>query len=350
MKASMVVVCHHSSEVLAECVASFRRAGEEASVATEVVAVEQSEDEGEEGAVASLGVDRMVVRSNAGYAAGLNSGMKETSGEVVLLANPDIRFAGGSLGPLLENLGDGYDVVGPQFVWDAAGEILFPPAEDPAPSEELRRILRSRWQWRWQSDLAASLEGLWSVWSAGGPVAVPNLRGPLLVMTRESAGAFGPLDEDYFLYYEETEWLWRARRAGARFALVANSRVTHHWGHSTARCTDRDQVEARSRERFFARNYSAAWRWVLRRVAGTGSGAGVNGEDIPSFDHLPETTADLWLFSTFRHLDPAVGCVARSRPPEALSEITATGRWYALAANRVENGWNPVGSWAWGRE
>ena len=168
MKASMVVVCHHSSEVVAECVASFRRAGEEASVATEVVAVEQSEDEGEEGAVASLGVDRMVVRSNAGYAAGLNTGMKETSGEVVLLANPDIRFAGGSLGPLLETLGDGYDVVGPQFVWDAAGEVLFPPAEDPAPSEELRRIMRSRWQWRWQRDLAASLENEPRSDSAGG--------------------------------------------------------------------------------------------------------------------------------------------------------------------------------------
>ena len=350
MKASMVVVCHHSSEVLAECVASFRRAGEEASVATEVVAVEQSEDEGEERAVAAMAVDRMVVGRNAGYAAGLNTGMKEVTGEVVLLANPDIRFAGGSLGPLLKALGDGYDVVGPQFVWDDAGEVLFPPAEDPAPHAELRRTMRSRWQRRWQSDLAGSLEELWRVWSAGGPVDVANLRGPLLVMTREATSTLGPLDEGYFLYYEETEWLWRARRAGARFALVANSKVTHHWGHSTARCADRDQVEARSRERFFTRNYPAAWRWILRRVAGRWTGAGVAGEEISSCDQLPETAADLWLFSTFRHLDPSVGCVTRSHPPAALSQITATGRWYALAADRVEDGWSPIGSWTWGRE
>ncbi len=334
---------------MAECVASFKRAGEEASVETEVVAVEQSEDEEEERAVAAMGVDRMVVRPNAGYAAGLNTGMKEAAGEVVLLANPDIRFAGGSLGPLLDALCGGYDVVGPQFVWDDAGEILFPPAEDPAPSAELRRTMRARWQWRWRSDLAASLEGLWRVWGASGPVAVPNLRGPLLVVNRVAADAFGPFDEDYFLYYEETEWLWRARRSGARFGLVGNSRVTHQWGHSTARREDRDEVEVRSRERFFMRNYPMAWRWVLRRIAGPWSNAGVSGEEILNFDQLPKISADLWLFSTFRHLDPSVGCVNPSSLPEALSEITATGRWYALAANRGEGGWSPVGSWTWGR-
>ena len=96
MKVSLVVVCHHSSEVMSECVSSFRRVGGEASVQTEVVAVEQSDDQGEQRAVAAMDVDRMVVRPNAGYAAGLNAGMEEATGETLLLANPDIRFAGGS--------------------------------------------------------------------------------------------------------------------------------------------------------------------------------------------------------------------------------------------------------------
>ena len=349
MKVSLVVVCHHSSEVMSECVSSFRRVGGEASVQTEVVAVEQSDDQGEQRAVAAMDVDRMVVRPNAGYAAGLNAGMEEATGETLLLANPDIRFAGGSLGPLLDALGGGYDVVGPQFVWDAAGEILFPPAEDPAPSAELRRTIRSRWQWQWQSGLAASLEELWRVWSAGGPVAVPNLRGPLLAVPRAAVDAFGPFDEGYFLYYEETEWLWRARRAGARFGLVGNSRVVHHWGHSTARRDDRGEVEARSRERFFIRNYPAVWRWFLRRMAVSRSEAGVSGEEISRFEELPEKAADVWLISSFPHLVPSVGCVKRSRLPDGLSDITGTGRWFALAASRGEGGWSPVGSWAWGR-
>ncbi len=349
MKVSLVLVGHHSSEVMPECVAGFRRAGEEASVETEVVVVEQSDDEAEQLAVGAMGVDSVVVRPNRGYAAGLNTGIEVATGETLLLANPDIRFGEGSLAPLLDGLDGGYDVVGPQLEWNADGEIFFPPAEDPAPSAELRRAARSRWQGAWLRGLPAWLEEIWRVWSADGPVAVPCLRGPLLAVSRATARAFGPFDEDYFLYYEETEWLLRARRSGARFGLVGNSRVAHHWGHSTARMADRDLIEARSRERFFKRNYSSASRWLLQRVAMPRSEAGVSGEEISNCGDLPEIGADLWLVSSFRHLVPSVGCVNRSRLPRGFAEITGSGQWWALAADRGDGAWRTVGSWTWGR-
>ena len=51
-------------------------------------------------------------------AAGLNAGAAETAGEVLLLANPDISFFPGSVLALLAGVERGFDVVGPQFVWD----------------------------------------------------------------------------------------------------------------------------------------------------------------------------------------------------------------------------------------
>jgi hypothetical protein len=157
------------------------------------------------------------------------------------------------------------------------------------------------------------------------------------------------MDEGYFLFYEETEWLWRARRRGARLGLAGGAHVHHHWGHSTARRADRGQIEAASRERFFGRNYPAGWRSVLRWVASGEGGAGAAGRTIGGPDELPVVSADLWVASTFRHLQPAVGAVGTSGLPELLTEVTRDGEWFVLAANRAGGRWMTVGAWQWNR-
>ena len=240
-------------------------------------------------------------------------------------------------------------MVGPQLVWDRAGTVLFPVAEDPSPASELARVVRRRWQLPWRVGLGSWLDRMWSVWRATGPVAVSCLRGPLLAMGRETAERFGPLDEGYFLYYEETEWLLRARQRGARFAVTAGARVEHHWGHSTELLADRERVEQSSRDRFFIRNYPAPWRVILSRAARGRQRAGVRGTEVTGPDQIPETPADLWLFSTFPHLQPAVGALDCSRPPGRIAEVAAHGRWYALAAVRNDGRWRIRGSWTWGR-
>jgi len=162
--------------------------------------------------VADAGVDRLLERPNLGYAAGLNAGAAEARGEVLLLANPDIRFFEGSLERLLAGLEAGFDVVGPQFVWDAEGSVFLPPAEDPAPISEIGRSLRRRWSWCWSKGLPREIEASWRVWAADSTLPVNSLRGALLVLRAEALDRYGPLDEGYFLYYEETECASASRR------------------------------------------------------------------------------------------------------------------------------------------
>lgn len=178
---SLVVVCHHSSSVLADCLASFRSEARAAAVAGEVVVIEQSEDPAEAERVGALRADRLELRPNRGYAAGLNAGIAAAGGEVLLLANPDTVLQEGSLKALLEAIAEGYDVAGPQLVWDDGGEILFPPAEDPGAPAELWRTLRGRWQRAWDAGLHGALDEWWRVWTADRPVEVAALRGPLLL-------------------------------------------------------------------------------------------------------------------------------------------------------------------------
>jgi GT2 family glycosyltransferase len=346
---SLVVVCHRSSPVLADCVESFRREALGAGIRPEVVAVEQSEDEHEAKAVAALGVDRVIERANSGYAAGLNAGVAAAAGEVLLLANPDIRFLHGSLGAVLRALDGGFDMVGPRLVWDVGGKVLLPVAEDPAPGAELWRTVRRRWQQLWSVGLGGALEESWRMWTADGPVAAPGLRGPLMAVSRSGFERLGPLDEGYFLYYEDTEWAWRARRSGARIGLAADAAVVHRWGHATDRHPDRAQLEEASRRRFFRRNYGPLWRLGMRWCAGGPQRSGPPAKDVDGPQAIPHTRADLWLVSIYSHLIPAVGWLGASAPPCGVVELTEHGRWYCLAAERGSSRWRVLGSWTWER-
>jgi N-acetylglucosaminyl-diphospho-decaprenol L-rhamnosyltransferase len=95
----------------------------------------------------------------------------------------------------------------------------------------------------------------------------------------------GLMDEGYFLYFEETDFCLRARRAGWPCWYVPQSRVVHIAGQSTG-VTKRDERPPRtpaycfaSRNRYFVKNHGLAYAigadlsfglsfglWRLRRV------------------------------------------------------------------------------------
>jgi GT2 family glycosyltransferase len=348
MKVSLIVVCHHSSRVLSQCVESFRREATAAGIEAEVVAVEHSEDVAELARVEAVGVDRLLERPNRGYAAGLNSGSAEARGEVLLLANPDIRFFPGSVGALLDGIDKGFDVVGPQFVWDDDGHVLLPAAEDPAPRAEVGRAIRRRSPRMWAANLSRSFEETRRLWTAEETLPVAGLRGALLAVTRNALGRFGPFDEGYFLYYEETEWLWRARRRGARLGLAAGARVQHRWGHATGQSDGAAEREETSRRRFVARNYGGLWRRILRASSGGGSRQPMTLVRLDDEASIPEAENDLWLASPFPHLMPALGSVDARSMPSAFLDFCRAWRWVVASATREDGEWRITGAWTWG--
>jgi len=59
------------------------------------------------------------------------------------------------------------------------------------------------------------------------PAAVDYLSGAALLAGRRAVETIGLLDEDFFLYYEDVEWAYRARRAGFQVWIVPAARVYH---------------------------------------------------------------------------------------------------------------------------
>jgi len=345
---SLAAVAYRSSRVLPGCIESFRREADRAGVEAEVVVVDHSEDQEELEAVSALAVDRLLPRPNRGFAAGVNLAAANSTGELLLIANPDIELLPGSLARLIGALEAGYTVAGPQLVWDGEGAVHLPVPDDPSPRAELRRAVRRHRQAVWERDLGVYLETLVRYWTATGPVDAPSLRGPALVVSRKDFVRLGPWNEGYFLYYEETEWLYRARRRGARLAVVGGARVHHAWGDATRHLDRPLELEERSRQRFMARNYPPWWRLALRLAGGAGGRTGVRAKRVSGLQEVEAVEADLWLLSPWPHLAPAAGWPGGATVPDCLGELTASGQWHLVAARREGTNWRIAGAWSWG--
>jgi GT2 family glycosyltransferase len=70
------------------------------------------------------------------------------------------------------------------------------------------------------------------------PFEVDWVDGACLMIRREAIEALGPLDEQYFLYAEELDWCFRARKAGWAVHALPQVDMIHHQGQSSAQMSD----------------------------------------------------------------------------------------------------------------
>jgi GT2 family glycosyltransferase len=267
---SAVIVNYRSGALAADCAAGLRRECLAAGVPLEVVVVDNSADAQERALLGTIdGVRYLPLETNAGYAGGIDRGVEAASGDVLLLANPDLRFLPGFLPPLLGAL-DRQDAgaAGPRFTWDEEGRWLLPPLWLPTPGNELAKIL-ARSRLRIRGPLLRAWHALaLPQWEATETACVPGLVGALFVVRRPVWDRVGPLDERFPLFFEDTDWFVRLSREGLGALLVPASRVIHLGGQSTVRSPARSLASfLESEERYFELHFPSAAR-ALRRVAG----------------------------------------------------------------------------------
>lgn len=117
------------------------------------------------------------------------------------------------------------------------------------------------------------------------PVQVDWVTGALMMIRREVLQTVGYLDEGYFLYYEETDHMFRMRRAGWEVWHVPEARAVHLVGQITGVQSDAGSARRlpgywfESRRRYFVLNRGLAYAvavdlavvvgyglWQLRRL------------------------------------------------------------------------------------
>jgi N-acetylglucosaminyl-diphospho-decaprenol L-rhamnosyltransferase len=205
---------------------------------------------------------RVVEQENVGFGGGNNRGIRETTAPLVCLLNSDAWFVGDGLdrllayadahpdaalvGPRLRNV-DGSlqrSVRGFPTLWGLATEYLF--LRKLAP-----RSARLNPLYAGQFDHETEREA-------------DYLYGACLLVRREAVEQVGGLDEDFFMFSEETEWAWRFRAAGWKVRFFPGAEAVHVGGASHAGKLFRENV--RGHLRFLAKHRGPAYAERARRL------------------------------------------------------------------------------------
>ena len=257
-----------------------------------------------------------VLPRNGGFAYGNNAALARVRERApdfgaVLLLNPDTVARPGAIRHLTEYL-DANPAVGivGASIENEMGQPESSAHSQPSPLRELEDAARFAPLSRW-------LSGSTTAWV---PQKVPHecewVSGACMAIRRAVLDAIGPMDEGFFLYFEEVEFCLRARRAGWRCWFVPEARVLHFEGASTGIRIARRRRPAywyNSRRRFFVKAYGVAglfaadllWSLgrlslVTRRALGLGGRNGKDEEpigvaiDLLVGDLLALVSGELW--------------------------------------------------------
>jgi N-acetylglucosaminyl-diphospho-decaprenol L-rhamnosyltransferase len=248
----LVVVTYSPGDFLRELLASVRRAS---TGSVPVTVVDNGSTDGTlEWIRARPELTLVETGSNRGYGAAANIGVAAASEEWVLIVNPDITFETGAIDDLLAvaSRWPRAGGLGPRIHTD--GGLLYPSARE-LPSIG-RGVGHAVFGWVWPSN----------PWTAayrrerGTPRegTVGWLSGACLLVRREAFAAVDGFDEQFFMYFEDTDLCERLAKAGWDVVYAPSSTVVHHGGHSTTR----------DPARMSKAHHDSAYRYLAGRYAG----------------------------------------------------------------------------------
>jgi GT2 family glycosyltransferase len=336
---AVVLVHYHTPRLAAAAVAALQRdlggdAAAAAGLEVEWLLVDNGSDAAGRELLASLPLRILEPGRNLGYAGGVNLGVASSRADMVLLMNPDVLVLPGCTAGLVDCLRAGAAAAGPRFYWDSGRRLLLPPSEARGRPGELLAAL------------AASRGGHWAArarqrsrrhcrrhWLAAAPLPSYSLSGSLLAVTRAAWERVGGFDEDFQLYFEETDWLQRLRRAGLPARLVPAAEAVHLFGRSAALEPRAAEWFESSARRFRRRHYGTWFAKCLERLDQAGKrrqgglpgspvGGGGTGGGLPE----PRTLPSL----------PAEGLDLSGYPRPLWVEVSPNPTGFPAAAERID--------------
>jgi len=316
MSVSLLVVNYRSAALAAEAVRSARAA---TSGALQVVIVDNSVDANEAEALRAFADVVIASESNAGYAAAINRGRHACAGDVIVVSNPDVVFAPGSIDALVAA---NAAVAGPALFWDDAHEWLLPPADLHTFRDRLDRVLATRWPvWQRRRDRRRFRQRV-AFWSLRDTTRVDALSGAVMAIRAAAFDAAGGFDERFRLYFEETDFL---RRVRGDIVYVPAARVRHLYNQSAAGSPEAAQLYAESE-----RAYLRKWHGVILECGGK----------APAFEPLSAApmppNSIVVEASPLADFETAAGHFPQSNDYELPTEVLASYRGEALYLRVVD--------------
>ena len=204
-------------------------------------------------------------QGNVGFARGCNLGASRSSGEYLLLLNPDCILPENTLATAVGEFTSyphamlaGANIVHPDgSPQRGSRRELLTPRNACLESLFLTRFCRDRFNFHTEAMPEKTVE-------------IPAISGAFMLMRKEDFTKLGGLDEGYFLHVEDMDLCMRVSKAGGKTIFMPDVKVLHFLSTSGASSYIVEWHKTKGFLRYFSRFYSeqlGTFRMTLLKVA-----------------------------------------------------------------------------------
>jgi GT2 family glycosyltransferase len=206
---------------------------------------------------------------NLGYAKACNQALSESRAAYAVLMNPDTLVLGDFFEYVLRYMEENSQVgiLGPKIV-NFDESVQGSARSFPTFLTGLfgRKSALTKWfpnnRFSRQNVVTARSDGV-------TPIEVDWVSGACMVVRRRAIETVGPLDERFFLYWEDADWCKRMWEAGWKVVYYPQASIKHLVGGSSQRSPLRSTVEFhKSAYRLFAKHATGAQRSAIPLAMG----------------------------------------------------------------------------------
>jgi N-acetylglucosaminyl-diphospho-decaprenol L-rhamnosyltransferase len=257
---SIIIVNFNAREHLQNCLRSLTTAPP--AIPHDIVVVDNAstDDSVQAVRVGWPAVTLIENRTNVGFAAANNIGIRASRGTLILLLNNDTIVPAGAIDTLVAALlaHDDAAVAGARLVDDEGrAELSFGPMISPWNE------LRQKWTTTLQGKGVAAVSN-WVDAATRKERYVDWVSGACLLVRRADAERAGLLDERYFLYTEDVDFCAAIRAHGRRVLFTPAAEIVHLRGRSRSTVPGAMNAAYRRSHLAFYDKHHPGWAPVLR--------------------------------------------------------------------------------------
>ena len=248
---SIVIVTYNSDEVIAPCLHSIKHDTHGLQVQTIVVDNDSQDTTPEMITQQFPWVQLISGHRNLGFAAANNLGFRSSRGSYLFMLNPDTTVFPGALKALTDfaKQHTSAGMIAPRLV-NPDGSLQHSTFCFP----DLRQAFFGFFDKL--VPINSHKNGRYSSEAYAHPRKVDHIIGAAIFLRRDVWRQTGGMDENYDLYFEETDWCFRAKSLGWQLMYTPDATIMHLGGHTTRKDPEASSVLfARSQAYFYRKNY-----------------------------------------------------------------------------------------------
>lgn len=226
---TICIVSYNNKDLVAHAISSIQKQTKDISY--QIILVDNASKDGTAEMVETTFAEVIVIRNNknTGFSSATNLAIPKSNGRYFVLFNADAYLKNNALYYLVKFM-DQYPACG------IACPQLYYPDERLQRSHYPFRYPKSRALWEVKPrinelkrlfHLKPEIKSTKDLQLVTKPIAIQRPRGVCFMIRKTCIHEIGPMDDQYFLFSEEVDWAWRARKAGWKRYLVPSSQVYH---------------------------------------------------------------------------------------------------------------------------